>query len=124
MIWTMPRPLVQAAGAALALSAVAAFAMGIINAPERGRLPGERPGKGQAGALIQATDATPLALERIEAPPPPPKPVEQADDEPDAAPATNAPAVAAAPMPAAPAPAATPAPLPQETAPPPDEPPH
>jgi hypothetical protein len=125
MIWTMPRRLVQAAGAALALSALAAFTLGVVNAPERGRLPGERPGKGQAGSLIQATEATPLVQERIEAPPPPPKPEEQADDEDQPTAATNAPAAATNATPAAPA-AAPPAqgPIPQETAPPPEEPPH
>jgi len=83
MIWTMPRPLVQAAGALLAATAIGSFAMGVINAPERGRLPGERPPGGAsktAAAPIAATEATPLAEERIEAAPPTPPKEAKADE--------------------------------------------
>jgi hypothetical protein len=82
MIWTMPRPLVQAAGGLLALTAAGSFTMGVINAPERGRLPGERPpgAAKTAAAPIVATEATPLAQERIEAAPPPPPKEEKPDE--------------------------------------------
>lgn len=73
MTWTMPKPVLQAVAGLLALGALAAFAMGIVNAPEHGgRLPGER-APGQAGGpatVINATEATPLSQERIEGPPP------------------------------------------------------
>jgi hypothetical protein len=134
MEWTMPRPMLQGVAALLALGAAGSFAMGIINAPERGRFPGERPQGVAAGRVtaINATEATPLSQDRIEAPP---KPVEKAasntdednSDEADAA-ATTAPpptATTTAPpptivtnaTPATPAPDANPSP-PQE------EPPH
>jgi hypothetical protein len=77
MNWTMPRPVVQGVGALLALTAAGSFALGVMHAPERGRLPGERaPGTvaGPDAAPIVAPDATPLAAERIEGPPPAPKP--------------------------------------------------
>jgi len=82
MIWTMPRPVVQAAGGLLAIAAIGSFTMGVINAPERGRLPGERPAGAPKGpvAPIAATEATPLAQERIEAPPPPPPKEDKSDD--------------------------------------------
>lgn len=82
MIWTMPRPLVQAAGGLLALTAAGSFTMGVINAPEHGRLPGERPsGSAQTSAApIAATEATPLAQERIEGTPPPPPKEEKSDE--------------------------------------------
>ena len=137
MTWTMPRPLLQGVAALLALGAVGSFAMGVINAPERGRMPGQRAGETPVfgAAAINAADATPITQERIEGPA---KPVEKAasntddsDDSDDSAtPAVNAtPAVktADATKPAASAtnalpvaPAETSAP----TAPPPDEPPH
>jgi hypothetical protein len=116
----------------LALGAAASFAMGLINAPERGgRLPGER-ARGQAAvaaSAIDAPDATPLSQDRIEAPPKPaPKAVntdqgDEADTADDAADAT-APAKTAETAKPAPATAA-PAPPPETAAPPPDdEPPH
>ena len=73
MTWTMPRPVLQAVAGVLALTALASFAMGIVNAPEHGgRLPGERaPGQAAGPATaINATEATPLSQERIEGPPP------------------------------------------------------
>lgn len=73
MEWTMPRPVVVGIAALLALAAAGSFAMGVISAPQRGRMPGERaPGVAAAPvAAINATEATPLSQERIEAPPKP-----------------------------------------------------
>jgi hypothetical protein len=72
MSWTMPPRVLQIVAAMIVLAAITAFALGVMNAPERGRLPGEKPGAPQpAAAAIDATDATPLVNERIEGPPPP-----------------------------------------------------
>jgi hypothetical protein len=71
MQWTMPPRVLQVVAGLIGLIAIAAFAMGIINAPSRGRLPGEKlPGE-SAAAPLEATEATPLSQERIEGPPPP-----------------------------------------------------
>jgi hypothetical protein len=73
MQWTMPPRVLQIVASLLALAAAASFVTGILNAPQRGRLPGER-ATGSAAAsttVIDATDATPLSNERIEGPPPP-----------------------------------------------------
>lgn len=127
MSWTMPRPVVLWAATLLGLIALTSFAMGIINAPERGgRLPGERvPGQGPATA-INATEATPLSQERIEGPPPPPeKPAVNKTEEASADTAnattntTMGPILPVPPAATVPPPAnTTPAPLPE------DEPPH
>lgn len=71
MNWSMPRPVLQIVASALGLACLASFAMGIITAPTRARLPGER--AGEAGQLLQATEATPLGDDRIEGPTPPPE---------------------------------------------------
>jgi hypothetical protein len=58
--------------ALLVVLAVGAFGLGVANAPHRGRLPGEHTGAGStAGALINATEATPLGDDRIEGAPQP-----------------------------------------------------
>jgi hypothetical protein len=100
MEWTMPRPVLQAVAALLVLAAAVAFAMGVMRAPDRGRMPGERaPGDtGPAASVIEAPEATPLSQERIEGPPKPAeKPAtntqaadedEASDDETDAVNAT------------------------------------
>lgn len=70
MEWTMPRPVLQAVAALLVLGAAGSFIMGVMHAPARGRLPGERaPGETVAAAVLNAPEATPLAQERIEGPP-------------------------------------------------------
>lgn len=131
MIWTMPRPVLQWVAGLLALGATAAFAMGIINAPDHGgRLPGERAARGAPGGVmaINAMDATPLTAERIEAAPVPVKVANRTDtnttDGGDTAVTALPPKVEAA-KPLTPAIAAPP---PEETvtptAPPPEEPPH
>ncbi|MGZ6014869.1 MAG: hypothetical protein ACXWKO_18655 [Phenylobacterium sp.] len=66
MQWSMPRRVLQVVAVLIGLLSVSAFAAGIINAPSRGRMPGEKVG-GQAGAAaLVATDATPLGADRIE----------------------------------------------------------
>ncbi|MDB5435467.1 MAG: hypothetical protein JWR47_1724 [Phenylobacterium sp.] len=85
MQWSMPHRVLQVVGGLLVLVALSAFTLGVVNAPQRGRMPGER-ARGDSGlAPIQATEATPLSQERIEGPPPPPEltPEEKAKQEAD-----------------------------------------
>jgi hypothetical protein len=135
MEWTMPRPLVQGIAALLALAAVGSFAMGIVNAPERGRMPGERaPGVTAAPvAAINATEATPLSQERIEAPPKPvekpvtnTQPADDSDDDDTTATNTTPPPTATTTAPVVNATNTTPTILPPDTnpSPPQEEPPH
>ena len=70
MQWTMPLRTRQIVAGLIGLSAFTAFTLGIINAPSRGRLPGEKAAE-RGGAALEATEATPLSQERIEGPPPP-----------------------------------------------------
>jgi hypothetical protein len=66
MQWSMPHRVLQVVAVLIGLVAVSAFAAGVVNAPSRGRMPGERVA-GQAGAsALVATDATPLGADRIE----------------------------------------------------------
>ena len=73
MQWSMPHRVLQIVASLIALVALSAFTLGVINAPSRGRLPGERAASGGGGdtTAIQAVEATPLSQERIEGPPPP-----------------------------------------------------
>jgi hypothetical protein len=73
MQWTMPHRVLQIVAGLISLAAVSAFAMGIINSPQRGgRLPGEKAAAGAGPATaIDAADATPLSNDRIEGPPQP-----------------------------------------------------
>src|SRR3546814_16196252 len=71
MQWSMPRRVLQAVAGLIVLTALVAFTAGVVNAPERRRLPGEH-ANGAPGPLIQATEATPLSQERHEGPPEPP----------------------------------------------------
>jgi hypothetical protein len=136
----MPHRVLQVVAGLIGVTAVSAFALGVINAPDRGRLPGER-SDGAQGALIQATEATPLSQERIEGPPEPAplteeeKAKQEADKkakaEADAAARLAAAGVAPVTPPVAAAPATPPAPQPdrlgdllENAAPPPEEPPH
>src|SRR5258705_13219445 len=68
MQWSMPHRVLQVVAGLVVLSALTSFTLGVINAPSRGRLPGEHL-TGTASAPIEATDATPLSQERIEGPP-------------------------------------------------------
>jgi hypothetical protein len=76
MQWTMPPRVIQIVAGLLALISVGAFATGVINAPQRGHLPGQRAESGApqgTAAPVAATEATPLTQERIEGTPPPPE---------------------------------------------------
>lgn len=133
MQWSMPRRVLQVVAVLIGLVSVSAFAAGIINAPSRGRMPGEKVA-GQAGAAaLVATDATPLSPDRIEglAPrelTPEEKEKLEADKEAkeEAADAAKAAAATAPPGVVVPPAASSPAAIPSETppAPPPDEAPH
>jgi hypothetical protein len=135
MQWSMPHRVLQVVAGLIVLVAVSAFTLGAINAPQRGRMPGERSAGGSDGAApIVATEATPLSQERIEGPPPPPEltPQEKAQQLADKE-ARAAAKLAAAGAPVAPGVAApTPPKLPtdklgdliQNSAPPQEEPPH
>ena len=70
MSWSMPQPVLRIVAGLIGFVALSAFALGVINAPMRGRLPGERLSPGAAGAVaaVAAVDATPLGEERIEGP--------------------------------------------------------
>lgn len=134
MQWTMPHRALQVVASLIALIALTSFVLGAINAPSRGRLPGERPAVGDdVAAPINAPEATPLSQERIEGPPPP-APLteeEQAKAEADKAAKAQAQAAAkaAANQPVAPVPIPAPASLEHMEAPQaapqlPEEPPH
>jgi cell division septation protein DedD len=134
MQWSMPHRVLQVVAGVIVFIALAAFTLGVVNAPQRGRLPGERAdgGSGATAAPLAATEATPLSQERIEGPPPPPeltaeqKARQDADKEAKAeADAARAPASAAPPATAAEP--VTPTPTlqaPEPAAAPPDEAPH
>lgn len=64
MNWSMPRPVLQVVASGLVAVCLGAFALGVLTAPARGRLPGER-ADGAAGEVVQALEATPLTDERI-----------------------------------------------------------
>lgn len=112
MQWSMPHRVLQVVAALLGLAALGSFTLGVINAPERGRLPGEG-AHGAAVQPIQATEATPLSQERIEGPPAPPEltPEEKAQQEADRKAKAEAAKLAAAEDAAAQAPAAPAAPV-------------
>jgi hypothetical protein len=65
MNWSMPRPVLQVVASALGVACLGAFTLGVVTAPSRGRLPGERL-DGATGQPIQAQEATPLVDERIQ----------------------------------------------------------
>ncbi|HEX3888198.1 MAG TPA: hypothetical protein VHW05_11930 [Phenylobacterium sp.] len=66
MQWSMPHRLLQAVAAGLVLIALSAFTLGVMNAPQRGRMPGEKAEGSTGAAALVATDATPLSADRIE----------------------------------------------------------
>jgi septal ring-binding cell division protein DamX len=62
----MPHRVLQVVATLIVLIAISAFTLGVVNAPQRGRMPGEKVA-GEAGAApLAATDATPLSQDRIE----------------------------------------------------------
>jgi len=66
MQWSMPHRVLQVVAGLIVVIALGAFTMGIVNAPQRGRMPGER-AAGQSGAApLAAAEATPLSQDRIE----------------------------------------------------------
>jgi hypothetical protein len=135
MQWTMPPRVLQVVGVLLALVALSAFTLGVVNAPSRGRMPGERQAAVGGAASVVATEAVPLSADRIEGATSPreltPEEKEkleadkearqEADEEARAAAATAPPGALAAP--GAPSPAG-PIPVEAPPAPPPDEAPH
>jgi cytoskeletal protein RodZ len=72
MQWTMPHRALQIVAVALVSIAILSFGAGVWNAPNRGRLPGERARGAEPGSVpaAPAVEATPLSQERIEGPPP------------------------------------------------------
>lgn len=70
MNWTMPRPVLKVVALLISVASLGALTAGILSAPPRGRLPGERL-DGVTGQPIQAQDATPLVDERIQGAAPP-----------------------------------------------------
>lgn len=88
MQWTMPQPVLRVVAGALVAISVGAFALGVIRAPERGRLPGEPAEGGGAASVaapVVAPDAQPLSQDRIAGPPAAPEltPEEKAQQEAD-----------------------------------------
>ena len=70
MNWTMPRPVLKLVAVVIGVVSLGAFTTGVLTAPSRGRLPGERL-DGVTGQPIEARDATPLVDERIQGAPAP-----------------------------------------------------
>ena len=66
MQWSMPHRVLQVVAALIAFVALSAFTLGIVNAPTRGRMPGEKYAGAVGAAPLAATDATPLSQDRIE----------------------------------------------------------
>jgi len=66
MQWSMPHRVLQVVASLIVLVAVSAFTLGVVNAPSRGRMPGEKVAGGAGAAPLAATDATPLSQDRIE----------------------------------------------------------
>jgi hypothetical protein len=62
----MPHRTLQVVAAFIVLVALSAFTLGIVNAPQRGRMPGERAAGPAGAAPIAATDAVALGQDRIE----------------------------------------------------------
>jgi hypothetical protein len=87
MQWTMPQPVLRIVAGLLIAISVSAFALGVIRAPGRGRLPGEpvEGGTASVAAPLAAPDAQPLSQDRIAGPAPAPEltPEEKAQAEAD-----------------------------------------
>jgi len=66
MQWSMPHRVLQVIAGLLVVVALSAFTMGVVNAPQRGRMPGEKVAGDTGAAPLAATDATPLGQDRIE----------------------------------------------------------
>jgi hypothetical protein len=134
----MPHRVLQAVAGLIVLIALSAFTLGVLNVPQRGRMPGEKVAGETGAAPLAATDATPLSQDRIEGPPPPPeltpeeKEKAQADKEAKQEAAEEAKAAALTTPPGVVVPGAAPPPppgdkvgdVPPNTTPAPDEAPH
>lgn len=79
-MWSMPRSVLRVVAVIIAVLAVGGFVMGLRNAPDRGRLPGEGP-DATPGVAIQAPDAEILDTDERPAPPPEKTPEELAAEE-------------------------------------------
>jgi hypothetical protein len=66
MQWSMPHRVLQVVAGLLVLVALSAFTVGVVNAPQRGRMPGEKVAGPAGTAPIAATDAVALGQDRIE----------------------------------------------------------
>lgn len=66
MQWSMPHRVLQVVATLIVLVALSAFTLGVVNAPQRGRMPGEKVAGAAGAAPLAATDATPLSQDRIE----------------------------------------------------------
>jgi len=66
MQWSMPHRVLQVVAGLIVLVALSAFTLGVLNAPQRGRMPGEKVAGSQGAVPLAATEATPLSQERIE----------------------------------------------------------
>jgi hypothetical protein len=69
MQWSMPHRVLQVVAGLIVLVALSAFTLGVVNAPQRGRMPGEKAAGATGAAPLAATEATPLSQERIEGAP-------------------------------------------------------
>jgi len=100
-MWSMPRNVLRWVAGILAACALTGLVLGVRNAPDKARLPGEA-ASGVGAAALQADEAMPLG-EEPPAPPPAPVPAKVAE----AKPAETADAAEAAPAAPAKPPAVT-----------------
>ena len=66
MHWSMPHRVLQVVAGFIVLVALSAFTLGVINAPQRGRMPGEKVAGASGATPLAATDAVALGQDRIE----------------------------------------------------------
>ncbi len=66
MQWSMPHRVLQVVASLIVLVALSAFTLGVVNAPQRGRMPGEKVDGASGAAPLAATDAVALGQDRIE----------------------------------------------------------
>jgi hypothetical protein len=62
----MPHRVLQVVASLIVLVALSAFTLGVVNAPQRGRMPGEKGGAAAGATPLAATDAVALGQDRIE----------------------------------------------------------
>ncbi len=66
MQWSMPHRVLQVVASLIVLLALSAFTLGVMNAPQRGRMPGEKAAGSVGAAPIAAAEAVALGEDRIE----------------------------------------------------------